>query len=205
MPRPLSPPPPSRPQLPFPRPISGPLSRTRASPPCALSLADEPSPPVSRPILRLARDHSTGSVAPLVSRFVVFPAVPSSRSPPAIASVPSSVFSPHREVWHRSVLPPPLDQRPRRYRPAVASHRRRCAAFMAGTVQLVGVRRAPPLPSPRAPIKGSPRAPSSPAPASTIPLLPRPSAIRRAPPSSPSPVSSPPFSLPLRWSRERLR
>jgi hypothetical protein len=87
----------------------------------------------------------------------------------------------------------------------VASHRRRCAAFMAGTVQLAGVRRAPPLPSPRAPIKGSPRAPSSLHRPRPLPSSPSPSTIREAPSSSSSPVSPfPLLPLPLRWSSEKL-
>jgi hypothetical protein len=56
--------------------------------------------------------------------------------------------------------PPPLGQRPRRYRPAVASPRRRCAPFMAalGSSPESGSSTSP---FPRAPIKSSPRAPSS--------------------------------------------
>jgi hypothetical protein len=60
----------------------------------------------------------------------------------------------------------------------VRSRRRRCAALNSGAVHLTGVRRAPLLPSPRAPIKGSPRALPCPAPASATPLSPRPSSIR---------------------------
>jgi hypothetical protein len=77
--------------------------------------------------------------------------------------------------------------------PTVRSRRRRCAAFNAGAVLLIGVRRAPPLPFLRAPIKGSPRALPCPAPASATPLLPHPSSVVKAPPSSPSPVSLPPL------------
>ena len=45
--------------------------------------------------------------------------------------------------------PPPLDQRPRRYRPAVASPRRRCAPFMAalGSSPESGSSTAPPSPA----------------------------------------------------------
>jgi hypothetical protein len=160
MPRPLSPP--SRPQLPFPRSISGPLSRTRASPPCALSLSL-----TSRPHPSAAPSLASLAITPLA----VWPrlSVASSSSPPSLhrghlrPSPPSPPPSSRRTgKFGTAPSSPPLDKRPRRYRPAVTSHRRRCATFMAGTVQLAGVRRAPPLPSPRAPIKGSPRAPSSP-------------------------------------------
>jgi hypothetical protein len=76
---------------------------------------------------------------------------------------------------------------------------------MAGTVQLAGVRRAPPLPSPRAPIKGSPRAPSSLHRPRPFPSSPSPSTIREASSSSSSPVSPfPLLPLPLRWSSEKL-
>jgi hypothetical protein len=72
-------------------------------------------------------------------------------------------------------------------------------------MHLTGARRAPSLPSPRAPIKRLPRAPPSLHRPRPLPSSPRPSAIREAPPSSPSPVSpSPLLSLPLRWSSEKL-
>jgi hypothetical protein len=74
--------------------------------------------------------------------------------------------------------PPPLDQRPRRYRPAVVSHRRRCAAFMGGAVQAHRRREAPPLPFPSRAYKRAAPSPSFPAPTSAIPLLPCPSSIR---------------------------
>jgi hypothetical protein len=65
-------------------------------------------------------------------------------------------------------------------------------------VHLTGVRRAPPLPSTRAPIKGSPRALPCPAPASATPLSPRPSSIRgSAAVFSLSGKPFPLFSLPL--------
>jgi hypothetical protein len=74
----------------------------------------------------------------------------------------------------------------------------------AGAVHLTGAHRAPPLSSPRAPIKRSPRAPPSPHRPRPLPSSPRPSTIRGAPPSPPSPVSPPLLSLPLRWSSEQL-
>jgi hypothetical protein len=173
-------------------PISA-CSRARASPPYALPPSHWRSVPTRQPP-PLSRAHSHWQCGPACQLFRRPPAVPSPQSPPAIASVLSSVFSPHREVWHRSV--PPLDQRPRRYRPAVVSPRRRCAAFMGGLCSSPEPRSSTaPLPS-----RAYKRlAPSSffPAPASAIPLLPRPGAIRGAPPSSPSPVSSPPSSLSL--------
>jgi hypothetical protein len=72
-------------------------------------------------------------------------------------------------------------------------------------VHLTGARRAPPLPSPRAPIKRSPQAPPSPHRPQPPPFSPRQAQFREAPPSSSPPVSSPPlFSRPLCWSSERL-
>jgi hypothetical protein len=82
----------------------------------------------------------------------------------------------------------------------VWSRRRRCAALNSGAVHLTCVRRAPPLPSPRAPIKGSPRALPSPHRPQPPLSSPRPSSIRGS-----TAVSSlfgnpfPLFSLPL-WS-----
>jgi hypothetical protein len=101
--------------------------------------------------------------------------------------------------------PPPLDQRPRRYRPAVASPRRRCAPFMAapGSSPESGSSTAP-LPPPRAYKK---LAPSSflLAPASAIPLLPFPEPNSRS--AAVFPLSGeflPLFSLPLCWPSDRL-
>jgi hypothetical protein len=161
-------------------PISA-CSRARASPPYALPPSHWRSVPTRQPP-PLSCAHSHWQCGPACQLFRRPPAVPSPQSPPAIASVLSSVFSPHREVWHRSVLPP-------------------LTSVLAGT--------APPW----CPLGGAVRhlwadcvahrsreaPPSSffPAPASAIPLLPRPGAIRGAPPSSPSPVSFPPSSLSL--------
>jgi hypothetical protein len=58
----------------------------------------------------------------------------------------------------------------------------------------VGARRAPPLPSPRAPIKGRPGAPPSPHRPQPPPFSPRQAQFREAPPSSSPPESSPPSS-----------
>jgi hypothetical protein len=189
-----SPPPRARAPLLF-RPISGLLPRARqtALRPPSLSLANRPHPSAA-----LARSHARPhwQDGPACQPFVVLPPSlhrghlrPSPPSPP-----PSS-----RRTGKFGTAPSshPLDQRPRRYRPAVMSPRRRCAAFMAGTVKLAGIRRAPPLPSPRAPIKGSPRAPSSLHRPRPLPFSPHPRAIREAPSSSPSPVSPFPSSLSL--------
>jgi hypothetical protein len=73
-----------------------------------------------------------------------------------------------------------------------------------GAVHPTGARRAPPLPSPRAPIKGRPGAPPSPHRPQPPPFSPRQAQFREAPPSSSPPMSSPPFSRPLCWSSERL-
>jgi hypothetical protein len=174
MPRPLSPP---RARDSLPRPISGLLPRARASPPCALSLSltSRPHPPAA-PFLASLAITPTGSVAPLVSR--------SSSSPPSLHRGhlrPSPPFPPSssRRTGKFGTAPSsPLDQRPRRYRPVVVSHRRRCAAFMGGAVQAHRRREAPLLPFPSRAYKRAAPSPSFPAPASAIPLLPRPSSIR---------------------------
>jgi hypothetical protein len=101
-PKPAASPPRARAPLLF-RPIFGLLPRAPARPTPSLPLSGKPSPPVSRPC-SLARSPPLAGW-PRLSAVRRPPAVPSPRSPPAIASVPSSVFSPHREVWHRSVLP----------------------------------------------------------------------------------------------------
>jgi hypothetical protein len=88
---------------------------------------------------------------------------------------------------------------------AVRSRRCRCATFISDDVHLTGVRRAPPLPSPRAPIKGSPRAlpsPHRPQPPLSSPRLS--SVVEALPPSSPPVSLLPLFSFPLRWSSEEL-
>jgi hypothetical protein len=166
---------PARPHSFSPRPISGLLSRARQpalrSP--SLSLTNRPH---SSAALSLSHAHSHWQCGPACQPFRRPPAVPSSRSPPAITSVPCSVFSPHREVWHRSVLPP-------------------LTSVLAGTAPpwcLLGgaVRHLWPTlcssPAPRSSTAPLPSraykraAPSSsfPAPAAAIPLLPRPSSIR---------------------------
>jgi hypothetical protein len=91
-----------------------------------------------------------------------------------------------------------------RHRPAVRSRRRRCAALTPALCDLTGVRLAPPLPSPRAPIKGPPRAPLSPAPASATHLPPHPSNRASAAVFFPSCKPFPLFSLPLWWFSEKL-
>jgi hypothetical protein len=117
------------------------------------------------------------------------PPSPSPRSTGRVRHLPSS----------------PLDQRPCPVPPRRGVSSAPLCGINAGVVHLTGARRAPPLPSPRAPIKRSPRAPPSPHRPRPLPSSPRPSAIRGAPPSSPSPVSSPHLlSLPLRWSSEQL-
>jgi hypothetical protein len=155
-----------------------------------LSLADEPAPPASRSLacsLPLAdRPHrsAASSSSPRTARRGHLR--PSSPRP-----------SPRRTEKFGTAPSSPLDRVLARYRPAVRSRRRRCAALNSGAVHLTGVRRAPPLPSPRAPIKGRPEhflAPHRPRPSLSSP---RPSAIRREPPSSPAPVSSPPSPLSL--------
>jgi hypothetical protein len=182
MPRPLSPP--SRPQLPPPAHFRPAFAHVRqpALRSLSLSLTSRPHP-LAAPSLASLAITPTGSMAPLVSRFVVFPVVPSSRSPLAIASVPSSVFSPHREVWHRSVLPPLT---------SVLAGTAPPWRLIGGAVQAHRRREAPPLPFPRAPIKGTHRAPPSPhRPRPFLSSLVRAQFVERPPPSSSSPVSHP--------------
>jgi hypothetical protein len=156
------------PQLPPSRARAPPLSdhsrpasaRAPARSALRLSLTDEPAPPASCPLSHARFHWQTGPTGqplchpPRIRR----PTVPSPsslhRRPFTAVSSPPSPRRTER-VRHRPVLPP-LDQRPCRYRPAVASHRRRCAAFMAGTVQLAGVRALHRPPCPRAPIKSFP-------------------------------------------------
>jgi hypothetical protein len=180
-------------------PLAGPLVRevARTLPSLSLSLTSQPHLPA--PLARAL--PLTGRPAPLVSR-VVFLAY----------DVPQS---PHRRPLHRRPLAAqeefgtapssPLDQRRCPVPPRRGVSSAPLCGINAGAVHLTGARRAPPLPSPRAPIKRSPRAPPSPHQPRPLPSSPRPSAIREAPPSSPSPVSSSPLlSLPLRWSSEQL-
>jgi hypothetical protein len=87
--------------------------------------------------------------------------------------------------------------------PAVRSRRRRCATLISGVVHFTGVHRAPPLPSPRAPIKGSPRALPSPHRPQPPLSSPRPSLVAKALPSSSPLVSLPPLlPSPLMVQRE---
>jgi hypothetical protein len=169
--------PPSRPRLPSPAHFRPAPARARqpALRSLSLSLTSRPHPPAA-PFLASLAITPTGSVAPLVSH--------SSSSPPSLHRGhlrPSPPFPPpsSRRTGKFGTAPSsPLDQRPRRYRPAVVSHRRRCAAFMGGAVQAHRRREAPPLPFPSRAYKRAASSPSFPAPASAIPLLPRPSSIR---------------------------
>jgi hypothetical protein len=152
-------PPPRTPALPLPSAQFRPApARVPARPTLSLPLTGEASPPVSRPLSRALTP--TGSVAPLVSCFVVLPlSLHRSHLRP---SPPSSPPSSHRTgKFGTAPSSPPLDQRPRRYRPAVVSPRRRCASFMGGLCSSPEPRSSN-APFPRAPIKGLPRAPSSP-------------------------------------------
>jgi hypothetical protein len=162
-------------------------ARTLPSPALADTLAPPASPSRSR-VFPLWQTSPTGQPRrlPRVRRSTV----PSPPSPPS--------SSPRRtgRVRHRLVLPP-LDQRPCPVPPHRGVSSAALCGINAGAVHLTGARRAPPLPFPRAPIKRSPRAPPSPHRPQPLPSSPCPSAIREAPPSSPSPVSPPPSSLSL--------
>jgi hypothetical protein len=137
-----------------------------------------PTPPAIRSLSRAHSLWQTGPTGQLPRR------------PPCVRLV--AVTSDHRPLHRPRPLAHPLaaqgrlaPPRPRRLTvsspgtaPAVRSRRRRCAAINAGTVHLTSIRRAPPLPSPRVPIKGSPQALPYLAPASATPSSPRPSSIR---------------------------
>jgi hypothetical protein len=164
-------------------------ARSPARSPRSPSLTHQPHPPAP-----LARALSlTGRPAPPVSRvvFLTYDAPP----------------SPHRRPLHLRPLAAqeefgtapssPLDQRPCPVPPRRGVSSAALCGINAGAVHLTGARRAPSLPSPRAPIKRLPQAPPSLHRPRPLPSFPRPSAIRRAPPSSPSPVSLPPSSLSL--------
>jgi hypothetical protein len=160
------------------RPIPGLLPRARSRSALPLPLADEPTPPAS---LSLSRAHSRWQTGPTGQPL---------RRPPRVRLV--AVTSDRRPLHRLRPLAHPLAAQeswapPRPCRltvslpgtaPAVRSRRRRCAALNAGAVHLTGAHRAPPLPSPRAPIKGSPRALPCPAPALATLPSPRPSSIR---------------------------
>jgi hypothetical protein len=189
------PPPPPRPRIPPFGPLAGPLARAKppTRSPRSLSLTSQPHLPA--PLARAL--PLTGRPAPPVSR-VVFLAYD---APP----------SPHHRPLHRRPLAhplaaqeefgtapsSPLDQRPCPVPPRRGVSSAPLCGINVGVVHLTDARRAPPLPSPRVPIKRSPRAPPSPHRPRPLPSSPRPSAIREAPPSSPSPVSSFPSSLSL--------
>jgi hypothetical protein len=186
-PIPRPPPPPSRPHSPPYGPIAGPLPRAQPphSPP-SLSLTSRPHLPAAPSrVLPLA-----GRLAPPVSRFVVLlaydaPPSPPSPSPPS----PSPRPSPRRTGEFGTAPSSPLDRVLSRYHPRREVSSSPLCGINAGAVHLIGARRAPPLPFPRAPIKRSPRAPPSPHRPQPPLSSPRPSSIREAPSSSPSPVS----------------
>jgi hypothetical protein len=115
---------------------------------------DTPSPLVSRLPLALARDRS---------RWQAGPTSQPPRRPrrghlrPPSSSLPRPLA--HPLAAQESLAPPHPRRSGRvlaRHRPAVRSRRRRCAALPPALCNLTGVRLAPPLPSPRAPIKGPP-------------------------------------------------
>jgi hypothetical protein len=118
------------PALLLPRPISGLPPRARASPlrtpPPSLcqNVPTRQPPSLSRALAPSGRE------APLVSCFVI---LPPSLHRSHLRSSPSSSPPSSRCTGKFGTAPssPPLDQRPRRYRPAVVSPRRRCVALMA--------------------------------------------------------------------------
>jgi hypothetical protein len=176
MPRPL---PPLRPRLPPFGPFLA-YFRARAAAPrsLSLSLTSRPHPPAA---LSLSRAHSRWQTGPTGQPL---------RRPPRVRLV-AVTFDRHPLHRPRPLAHPLAAQEslapPHPYRLTVSlpgttrvvrSRRRRCAALNTGAVHLTGVSRAPPLPSPRVPIKGSPRAIPCPAPASVTLPSPRPNSIR---------------------------
>jgi hypothetical protein len=202
MPRPR-PPPRARDSLPSahfrPAPVCAPARPALSFSP---SLTNRPHPPAALSLARSLPLADRPQLSASSSSFFPLPTYGPSRSPPAITSVPSSVFSPHREVGHRPVLTAAAASL--HGTATVRSRHRRCAA-------LTPVRCTSPAPwSSTAPLPSGAykrAAPSSsfPAPASATPLLPRPSSIRGRTivvflPGEPFPL----FSLPLCWSIKRL-
>jgi hypothetical protein len=123
----------------------------------------------------------------------------SPRSPPAtvLFLAPSPRPSPRRTGKFGTAPSSPMWSRP-----CTAPPRR--AVSSSPLCNLTGVRPAPPLPSPRPPIKGPPRAPLSPAPASATHLPPHPSNRASAAVFFPSGKPFSIFSLPLWWFSEKL-
>jgi hypothetical protein len=161
---------------------------TRALP--SLPLADTPTPPTSPSRSRAFPHWQTGPTGqPRRLPHVRRSAVPSPPSPPS----PSLTAQEEFDTAPSSLL----DQRPCSVPPRRGVSSAALCGINAGAVHLTGARRAPSLPSLRAPIKRLPRAPPSLHRPRPLPSFPRPSAIRRAPLSSPSPVSLPPSSLSL--------
>jgi hypothetical protein len=178
-------PPPPRPRIP-PRPISRPArARSRPHAPLTLSLTSQPHPPA--PLARAL--PLTGRPAPPVSRvvFLAYDAPPSPHCRPLHRRPLAHPLAAQEEFG--TAPSSPLDQRPCPVPPRRGVSSAPLCGINAGVVHLTGARRAPPLPSPRAPIKRSPRAPPSPHRPRPLPSSPRPSAIREAPPSSPSSLS----------------
>ena len=113
------------------------------------------------------RPHSSVALAPRPtrdrSRWQAGPTSQPPRRPrrghlrPPSSSLPRPLA--HPLAAQESLAPPHPRRSGRvlaRHRPAVRSRRRRCAALPPALCNLTGVRLAPPLPSPRAPIKGPP-------------------------------------------------
>ena len=122
--------PPLTPALLLSRPTPGLPPRARQPVPRSLSLSLTSQPHLPAALSRALAP--TGRPAPPVSRFVVLPAYD---APPSLHRRPSPPSLHRRLLAAQESLaplrPPPLDQRPRQYRPAVASPRRRCAPLMA--------------------------------------------------------------------------
>jgi hypothetical protein len=173
-----------RPRLPPPQPTYRPTlcSRPRTLT-CRPHLSAPPPRPRSRslPLADWPHPSVTSSSSP--------------RSPPT--TVPSLASSPRpspcRTGKFGTAPSSPIDRVLARYRPRRAVSSSPLCGINSGAVHLIGVCRAPPLPFPRAHIKGSPRALPCPASASATPLLPCPSSVAKASSSSSPPVSLPPL------------
>jgi hypothetical protein len=149
-------------------PTCQPLSRARS-----LSLADRPH-----------RSAASSSSRTTHRRPLIAVPSPSPRRTGKFGTAPS----PPLDRVLASTAPPPPPRREVSSSPL--------CGINAGTVHLTGARRAPPLPSPRAPIKGRPGAPPSPHRPQPPPFSPRQAQFREAPPYSSPPVSSPPLLPP---------
>jgi hypothetical protein len=153
------------------RPIFGLLSRARqpAPHPALLSLTRRPHPSATRPLARSLplTKRPRGSVASSSFHRPLTEVTSGRRLHPPLCHLAAQGSS-------APLRPPPLDPRPRRYRPRRGVSSAMLCGINAGTVRLTGVRQAPPPPRPSHAYKRLAPSPSFHAPASATPLLPSP-------------------------------